>query len=57
MTQNANDAGWQQLEFRVNKFVGHFLKVDYPAIEYKTQIAGLLPSPLEYNEQDVKNVS
>jgi hypothetical protein len=54
MNQNTMDQGWQQLQSRIDKLVGHLLKVDFPAIEYKTQIAGLLQSPPEYNEQSVE---
>jgi len=52
MNQNITDQEWQLLQFRIDKLVGHFLKEDFPAIEYKTSIAGLLPSPPKYTEQN-----
>jgi hypothetical protein len=57
MNQNTMDQGWQQLQSRIDKLVGHLLKDDFPAIEYKTRIAGLLQSPPEYNEQNVEKIS
>ena len=57
MHQNTMDKGWQQLQVLIEKLVGHFLKEDFPAIEYKTRIAGLLQSPPEYNEQNVEKIS
>ncbi|MEN6467373.1 MAG: hypothetical protein ABFD45_00250 [Smithella sp.] len=57
MNQDTKDQEWQQLQSRINKFVGHFLKNDIPAIEHKTRIAGLLQSPPEYNEQNVEETA
>lgn len=57
MNQNTKDQEWQQLQFRIDKLVGHFLKEDFPAIEYKTRIAGLLQSLPEYNKQNVEEIS
>lgn len=57
MNQQATEQGWQQLQLRIDKLVGHFLKEEFPAIEYKTRIAGLLQSPPEYNEQNVGKMS
>ena len=57
MNQNTKDQEWQKLEFRINKFVGHFLKEDIPAIEHKTRIAGLLQSPSEYNQQKAEEAA
>jgi hypothetical protein len=54
MNPNTKDQEWQELQFRIDKLVGHFLKEDFPAIEYKTRIAGLLQSPPKYNEQNVE---
>jgi len=54
MNQNTKDQEWQELQFRIDKLVGHFLKEDFPAIEYKTRIAGLLQSLPKYNEQNVE---
>ena len=51
MNPNKKDQEWQQLQSRINNFVGYFLKNDFLAIEHKTHIAGLLQSPPEYNEQ------
>jgi hypothetical protein len=51
MNPNKKDQEWQQLQSRINNFVGYFLKNDLLAIEHKTRIAGLLQSPPEYNEQ------
>jgi hypothetical protein len=57
MNQNIKDQEWQQMQNRINKFVGHFLKVDIPAIEHKTRIAGLLQPPPEYNEQKIEEAA
>jgi len=57
MNPNTKDQEWQELQFRIDKLVGHFLKEDFPAIEYKTRIAGLLQSPPKYNEQNVEEIS
>jgi hypothetical protein len=57
MNPNTKDQEWKELQFRIDKLVGHFLKEDYPAIEYKTRIAGLLQSPPKHNEQNVEEVS
>ena len=46
-----------ELQFRIDKLVGHYLKEDFPAIEHKTRIAGLLQSPPEYNEQNVEETA
>ena len=54
MNPDQKDQEWQQLQHRINRFVGHFLKNDIPAIEHKTLIAGLLQSPPEYNEQNIE---
>lgn len=56
MNQNTMDQGWKQLQARIDKLVGHFLKEDIPAIEYKTRIAGLLQLPPEYNEQNAEKI-
>jgi hypothetical protein len=57
MKQNTKDQEWQQLQSRIDKLVGHFLKEDFPAIEYKTRIAGLLQSTPKYNEENVEEMS
>ena len=57
MNQDTKDQEWQKLEFRIHKFVGHFLKADIPAIEHKTRIAGLLQSPPEYNDQNIEETA
>ena len=63
MNQNTRDQELEQLQlqlqlqFRIDKLVGNFLKDDFLAIEYKTLIAGLLQSPLKYNEQNVEEIS
>lgn len=54
MNQDRNEREWQQLQFRINKFVGHFLNEDSPAIEHKTSVSALLPSPPQYNEDNIK---
>lgn len=54
MNQQATEKGWQQLQFRIDKLVGHFLKEEFPAIEHKTRITGLLQLPPAYNEQTVE---
>ena len=57
MNQDTMDQGWQQLQFRIDKFVGNLLKENFPAIEYKTRIAGLLQLPPEYSEQNAEKIS
>jgi hypothetical protein len=57
MNSNIKDQEWQQLQFRIDKLVGRFLKDDIPAIEYKIRIAGLLQTPLEYNERKVEETA
>ncbi|KUG22352.1 hypothetical protein ASZ90_007891 [hydrocarbon metagenome] len=57
MNQNIKDREWQQLQHRINKFVGHFLKEDIPAIEYKMRIAGLLQVPPKYSEENAEEKS
>ena len=57
MNANTKDQEWQQLQSRINNFVGYFLKNDFLAIEHKTQIAGLLQSPPKYNEQNEEKIS
>jgi hypothetical protein len=57
MNPNTKDQEWKELQFRIDRLVGHFLKNDVPAIEYKTHIAGLLQSPPKYNEQNVEELS
>lgn len=57
MNQETVDQGWQQIQKRVYELLGQFLKVDFPAIEYKTRIAGLLQTSSKYNEQDVEKIS
>jgi hypothetical protein len=57
MNQEAKDQGWQRLESRIDQMIGRFLKEDYPAIEFKTNIAGLLQSPPEYNKQHAEKMS
>jgi hypothetical protein len=57
MNKGITDQEWKKLQFRIDKFVGHFLKEDLPAIEYKTRIAGLLQSPPEYNEQNIEETA
>jgi hypothetical protein len=61
MNQNTRDQELEQLQlqlqFRIDKLVGNFLKDDFLAIEYKTLIAGLLQSPPKYNEQNVEEIS
>ena len=57
MNKGITDQEWQKLQFRIDKFIGHFLKEDLPAIEYKTRIADLLQSPPEYNEQNIEETA
>jgi hypothetical protein len=57
MNPNTKDQEWQQMQDRINMFVGHFLKNDLPAIEHKVRIAGLLQSPPEYNEQNIEETA
>ncbi len=57
MNQNTMDQGWQQLQSNIDKLVGHLLKENFPAIEYKTRIAGLLQWPPEYDEQSITKIS
>jgi hypothetical protein len=56
MNPNTKDQEWKALQSRINKLVGHFLKEDFPAIEYKASIAGLLQLPLQYSEQNVEEI-
>jgi hypothetical protein len=57
MNQKTKDQEWRQMQSRINKFVGHFLKEDIPAIEHKSRIAGLLQSPPEYNEHNMEETA
>jgi hypothetical protein len=57
MNPNTKDQEWQQLQSRINNLVGYFLKNDFPAIEPKTQIEGLLQSPPEYNKKNVEETA
>ena len=57
MNPNTKDQEWKELQFRIDKLVGHFLNDDVPAIEHKTLIAGLLQSPSKYNEQNLEEIS
>ena len=57
MDEQILDPRWQQLQSRIDKFVGHHLKDSVPAIEHRNNIVGLLPSPLKYNEQGMKKAS
>lgn len=57
MNEQIVDPRWQQLQSRIDKFVGHYLKDSVPAIEHRNTIAGLLPSPLKYNEPGMKKAS
>ena len=57
MNQEAIDQGWQQMQFRIDQLVGKYLKEDYPVIEYKTNISGLLQFKPEYNEQNAEKIS
>ncbi len=57
MNEQTFDPRWQQLQSRIDKFVGHYLKESAPAIEHRNRIAGLLPSPLQYNERGMKKAS
>ncbi|MEE9910485.1 MAG: hypothetical protein K4571_02075 [Deltaproteobacteria bacterium] len=57
MNQQTIDQNWQQLQSRIDRFVGHFLKEDLPAIEYRSNIAGLLPSPQGVSEQEINQAS
>ena len=56
MNPNTQDQQWQELQFRIDRLVGHFLKEDFPAIEYKTSITGLLQLPAQYIEQNVEEI-
>ncbi len=54
MNQETKDQGWQRIQSRIDLLASQFLKEDYPAIEYKTSIAGLLQLQPEYNEESVR---
>jgi hypothetical protein len=56
MNQNTKDQEWKALQSRINKLVVHFLKEDFPAIEYKSSVAGLLQLPSQYIEQNVEEI-
>ncbi len=57
MNEQIFDPRWQQLQSRIDKFVGHFLKDSIPAIEYRNNIIGLLPSPMENSDPGIKKAS
>jgi hypothetical protein len=57
MNQEIKDQGWQRIQSRIDQLVSQFLKEDYPAIEYKASIAGLLQLQPEYNEEGVEKIS
>ena len=57
MNEQIFDPRWQQLQSRIDRFAGHFLKDSIPAIEYRNNIVGLLPSPPEYSERGIKKAS
>ena len=57
MNQETKDQGWQRIQSRVDQLVSQFLKEEYPAIEYKASIAGLLQLQPDYNEQSVEKIS
>ena len=57
MNQETKDQGWQRIQSRIDQLVSQFLKEDYPAIEYKARIAGLLQLQPEYNEEGVEKRS
>ena len=54
MNQDNNEQEWQQLQLRIKNFVDGFLKEDSPAIEHKTRVSALLPSPPQHNEDNIK---
>jgi hypothetical protein len=56
MNPNTKDQEWKKSQYRIDKLVGHFLKEDFPAIEYKTIIASLLQLPSKYSEQNVEEI-
>ena len=57
MDQDTKNQEWQQMQFRINKFVSLLLKENIPAIEHKSRIAGLLQSSPEYNEQNIEETA
>ncbi|MFZ1036867.1 MAG: hypothetical protein WAN57_06640 [Smithella sp.] len=57
MNPNTMDQEWQHMKSRIDKFVGHFLKEDLLAIEYKMRIAGLLQAPAKYSEENEQGIS
>ncbi|MFZ1982742.1 MAG: hypothetical protein WAU61_15680 [Smithella sp.] len=57
MNPNTMDQEWQHMKSRIDKFVGHFLKEDLLAIEYKMRIAGLLQAPPRYSEENENEIS
>jgi hypothetical protein len=57
MNQETTDQGWQKIQSRINQLVGQFLKDDYPSIEYKTHITGLLQLPPEYDSQNIEEIT
>jgi hypothetical protein len=57
MNQETKEQGWQRLEYRIDQMFGRFLKEDYPAIEFKTNIAGLLQSPSDYKERNAEEMT
>jgi hypothetical protein len=56
MNQGEMDQEWQRLESRIDKFVGKFLRNDFPAIEHKPRNFALLPLPQEHQNEEIKDV-
>ncbi len=59
MYDRVSDEDWQQkLEDRIEKLVGHLLKVDKQRIEYKPQFATpLLEMPPLYGESEAQQMT
>jgi hypothetical protein len=57
MNANTKDQEWQQMQSRINNFVGYFLKNDFLAIEHKTSTTGLLQLSPDYNEQKAEETA
>lgn len=57
MDQERIDQGWKRLESRIDKFVGKYLKNDYPAIEHKPGYLALLQLPPDFKMEEMEKIS
>jgi len=57
MNQEKIDQGWQQVESRIDKLFGRYLRNDYPAIEHKPNYLALLQLPKDFKIEEMEKVS